>query len=214
MGLEVAQYISQLVATNPVGAVDQVAQGDDHLRLIKLVLQTQFPNLGAAAVNATAAEINKLVGITGSLANTFLALAAADQTVTNSNVFQNDNTLSIAVTNGSTYLIDLFARFTCASITPDAKWRFTGPTVAYGYGTEWDGFVLAGANNLQYFELLAAAGLSMQVNTDVHGGFLTIRGTFKPSADGTLQFQWAQQVSDANGTTRKAGSFLRLTKVA
>jgi hypothetical protein len=65
MALEAATFISQLVATNPVGATDPKAQGDDHLRLIKGVLQSQFPNLGAAAITATAAEINRLVGITG-----------------------------------------------------------------------------------------------------------------------------------------------------
>ena len=65
MGLESASFISQLVSTNPVGATDPKAQGDDHLRLIKSVLQAQFPSLGAAAVNTTAAEINRLVGVTG-----------------------------------------------------------------------------------------------------------------------------------------------------
>lgn len=65
MALESATFISQLVATNPVGATDPKAQGDDHLRLIKGVLQSQFPTLGAAAVNASAAEINRLVGVTG-----------------------------------------------------------------------------------------------------------------------------------------------------
>lgn len=67
MGLETATYISQLNASNPVGATDPKSQGDDHLRLIKLVLQAQFPNLGAAAVTATAARINEVVntGFTG-----------------------------------------------------------------------------------------------------------------------------------------------------
>lgn len=51
--LESATYISQLVATNPI-TTDEISQGDDHLRLVKSVLQTQFPNLGAAAVTGTA----------------------------------------------------------------------------------------------------------------------------------------------------------------
>lgn len=45
MGLEVGTYIADLVATNPLTS-DQVGQGDDHLRLIKSVLQATFPNLG------------------------------------------------------------------------------------------------------------------------------------------------------------------------
>jgi hypothetical protein len=57
MGLEAATYIGQLVATNPL-AGDPVSQGDDHLKLIKSVLQSQFTSLGNAAVVRTAAELN------------------------------------------------------------------------------------------------------------------------------------------------------------
>ena len=63
MGLETASYISQLVDTNPL-ATDPISQGDDHLRLIKSVLQTQFTTLGAAAVTTTAGELNILDGVT------------------------------------------------------------------------------------------------------------------------------------------------------
>tara|TARA_R110002020_G_scaffold469043_1_gene693766 strand:+ start:611 stop:1630 length:1020 start_codon:yes stop_codon:yes gene_type:complete len=63
MGLESATYISQLVDTNPT-ASDPVSQGDDHLRLVKSVLQSQFTTLGAAAVTTTAAELNLLDGVT------------------------------------------------------------------------------------------------------------------------------------------------------
>lgn len=60
MGLEAATYISQLVATNPVGATDPKSQGDDHLRLIKSALLSTFPNFTAAAMNATQAQLNVL----------------------------------------------------------------------------------------------------------------------------------------------------------
>jgi hypothetical protein len=65
MGLESASYISQLDPLWPLGG-DTTDKGDDHLRLIKSVLQTQFPNLGAAAANMTAAELNLLVGLLAS----------------------------------------------------------------------------------------------------------------------------------------------------
>ena len=66
MGLETASYISQLVATNPT-ATDPISQGDDHLRLIKSVLQTQFSGLsGTTAVTASGAEMNLLDGVTAS----------------------------------------------------------------------------------------------------------------------------------------------------
>jgi hypothetical protein len=63
MGLETATFISQLVETNPIGSVDEVLEGDDHIRLVKSVLKIQFPSLGEAAVNATAAQINLLASL-------------------------------------------------------------------------------------------------------------------------------------------------------
>jgi hypothetical protein len=76
MGVESASYISQLVNTNPVVG-DPVGEGDDHLRLIKAVLQLQFPNLTAGAVNTTQTEMNLLDGVTAltslATANTWTA---------------------------------------------------------------------------------------------------------------------------------------------
>jgi hypothetical protein len=60
-------FISGLVVTNPVNATDQVAQGDDHLRLIKTALKGSFPNI-SGAVTGTQAELNILDGATLSTA--------------------------------------------------------------------------------------------------------------------------------------------------
>lgn len=43
MSLEVGTYLSSLVSANPLSS-DQVAQGDDHIRLIKTLLANTFPN--------------------------------------------------------------------------------------------------------------------------------------------------------------------------
>ena len=68
MALETATYISQLTATNPTTS-DSVAQGDDHLRMLKTVLKTQFSGLtGTTAVSSTAAELNILDGVTSTAA--------------------------------------------------------------------------------------------------------------------------------------------------
>lgn len=47
MGLETGTYISDLVASNPLSG-DPESQGDDHLRLIKSVLQATFPQTSKA----------------------------------------------------------------------------------------------------------------------------------------------------------------------
>lgn len=57
MTVESATYISQLNTSYPTSG-DAKSEGDNHLRLLKAVLQAQFPNLGAAAVTPTAAELN------------------------------------------------------------------------------------------------------------------------------------------------------------
>lgn len=61
MSLEVATFISQLVATNPT-AGDKKNQGDDHFRLIKTVLQNSFPNTDRAM------RFPEVVGKTGTYA--------------------------------------------------------------------------------------------------------------------------------------------------
>ena len=48
MALESATFIDGLVVTNPVGATDQISQGDNHLRLIKDVLKNSFPMITKA----------------------------------------------------------------------------------------------------------------------------------------------------------------------
>ena len=66
MTVESASYISQLDTTLPTAA-DIISEGDDHLRLTKTVLKTQFPNFGTTAIAASAAEVNYSVGVTSSI---------------------------------------------------------------------------------------------------------------------------------------------------
>ena len=66
MPIESASYISQLDPANPT-AGDPKSEGDDHLRRVKSVLKTQFPNFGAAAVTASVTEVNYLVGVTSGI---------------------------------------------------------------------------------------------------------------------------------------------------
>lgn len=63
MALETATYINGLVATNPTGS-DPVAQADDHLRLLKSVLKTTFPNI-SGAVTASHTDLSNVLPKTG-----------------------------------------------------------------------------------------------------------------------------------------------------
>lgn len=66
MGLEAAVRIEQLDPANPVGGVDQVSQGDDHLRMIKQCLRNSFPNF-TGAVTVTDAQLNAVVAAVAAL---------------------------------------------------------------------------------------------------------------------------------------------------
>lgn len=72
MGLETANYVADLVATNPT-TNDPVAQGDDQIRLLKAVLKASFP-LVTGALNATMVPFTP----TGNLAATTVAAALAE----------------------------------------------------------------------------------------------------------------------------------------
>jgi hypothetical protein len=91
MGLETGTWITDFVATNP-GSSDLESQGDDHIRLVKSILQNTFPTASKAWYNPTsqsksadftvvAADMNKtfLVTTTGGLVNmTLPTLASGD----------------------------------------------------------------------------------------------------------------------------------------
>lgn len=59
MALESASHITDLVVTNPL-STDTVSQADDHIRLIKSVLKTTFPNLNSP-VTASPSNLNSPV---------------------------------------------------------------------------------------------------------------------------------------------------------
>lgn len=63
MGLEAGTTISSFITSNPT-ETDPVNQGDNHIRLIKSVLQAQFPgSIGTGfntPITATEAELNSL----------------------------------------------------------------------------------------------------------------------------------------------------------
>jgi len=63
MPLESATYIGSLNSSNPQ-ASDAMSQGDDHIRLIKAVLKSTFPNL-TGAVTPTQDELNDVVAQAG-----------------------------------------------------------------------------------------------------------------------------------------------------
>lgn len=63
MAVESATYVSDLVITNPLGG-DSVAQGDEHLRLLKTVLKNTFAGLTGKIVTGLNGSLQLPVGTT------------------------------------------------------------------------------------------------------------------------------------------------------
>jgi len=65
LAIETASYLSDLNISNPPGS-DPVGQADDHIRLIKSVLKSTFPNI-TGAVTSTQLQLNYGVVPTGAI---------------------------------------------------------------------------------------------------------------------------------------------------
>jgi len=65
MGVEVANYINQLDKLAPVGS-ETIAEGDDHIRVVKTAVVQSFPNVGGA-VTPTHTELNYVDGVTSAI---------------------------------------------------------------------------------------------------------------------------------------------------
>ena len=86
MTIETALYPTQLNTTLPTSS-DFVSEGDDHLRLLKTVVKTTFPNV-AGAVSASQVELNYVTGVTSGIqAQIDTKGAIAGQTWTGAHVF-------------------------------------------------------------------------------------------------------------------------------
>lgn len=101
MSLETASFINQLVATNPAHA-DLLNQSDGHIKLIKAVLQSQFPNFTAAALNSTNAQIDTCVTALNQGGNTAALIPIGGTIMWWSNTLPNSDSVHWAWCNGAT----------------------------------------------------------------------------------------------------------------
>jgi hypothetical protein len=144
MGLESATYIDELVNTNPLAA-DNVSQGDNHLRLIKAVLQSSFPSVDMAVNAIHASSSAPAVAITAGLVwfdtsanllkirneanDAWVTLAVSP--VTSNSVDINAGTVDGAIVGGSSAAAGTFTTLTAntsLTMAEDATIIFEGAT--------------------------------------------------------------------------------------
>ena len=146
MGLETGTYIDSLNTSNP-GATDSVAQGDDHIRLIKSTIKNTFPNI-TGAMTATHTELNLLDGCTANTTELNYVDIATLGTAEASKALTVDANLDVTgirnltvtgdVSNASGTLTTLQAVYPVGSIYINAAVS-TNPGTLLGFGT-WVAF--------------------------------------------------------------------------
>lgn len=202
MALESATYISDLNTSNPA-AGDSVAQGDDHIRLLKSTIKATFPNV-TGAVNPTQTQFNYLASATGTTG-----------TATTNVVFSASPTFTGTVTAAAATLSGLLTvngqiKFPAAqSASADAntlddyeEGTFT-PTVSFGgaavgltYAAQVGKYTKIG--NVVYYKLyvqLSAKGSSTG-NATVGGLPFAADATANSFAPGAI---WVSQMTGISG---------------
>lgn len=144
----------------------------------------------------------------------------SDQTVTSSTTLVNDTALvTPTLAANTTWDLDMFLIYTAggAASTNGIKFGFSGPS---GAVLDWVPYSKIDTDGTQ---TAAAVWLIRRSITDTipSGGSGTtnmcahIRGVLKLSTTaGVLQFQWAQNTSNATGTVVKGASSMTLRQVA
>lgn len=142
----------------------------------------------------------------------------ADESVTSSATLQNDNHLTYTINQAGTYVVDMHLIGTsAANAAGDLQIAFTFPTATF-YGTAYGadtGLASGSVQTGQWGANTLTSGTVFQ-NFGLSTAFLGIHfhGLMVATASGTLQLQWAQQASNANASTLKAGSYMTVKQVA
>lgn len=149
---------------------------------------------------------------------TSMVVATADQTVNNSATLVADTELTLAVEADNTYLLDMFLIYN-SSTTADMRIKLTGAGGATFSTVHW---ATRGAGTT------AASGVNSAMNSQLReladqailGGIganavatPTGRIVIGAGSDGTLGMSFAQGTAEVSDTTRKAGSWMRLTRI-
>lgn len=165
-------------------------------------------------------EVLTAANMTTYLAQQAYVVKSADETVTSSTTFQDDNELVIAVSANTTYHMELLLLYR-ALAAADIKISWSGPASATMAWVADDFTSGATANVGPVARTLQAitGGPSAGGVESVPGtgdnlwalpkGILQVAGTA-----GNLTFRWAQLTSNATGSVVLAGSTLILTRIS
>ena len=174
---------------------------------------TGQPGTVAAALDAIASGIN-VDPATGIAALRVLlsglvtpARKPADEQRTNDTTLTADTDLKVPMVADATYIVGGIVSVEAASITPDMRFGFDGPT-----GTELFIWNLAmGGGTLRFCEIaqaLATQGANMQLNASTNNQIGFIGPVWTGSTPGDFEFMWKQNTSSGDFVATREDSFM------
>lgn len=168
---------------------------------------------GAGTVNAAAGYYlnGNLIG-----AGSVYAVKAADEPRTSTVVLTNDSTLIYAIPAAGTYEFEFIAFVTVGAngIGIDANVNFSG---SFGAGSYINLGTLSTTDNGQNVSATvnnAQLALGIASNTAASPYMVMLKGSIVATGAGTLGFAYSQNISNATPTIVKAGSYMRVAKMA
>jgi len=199
MTIETALYPTQLNATLPPQS-DIVREGAGHLRLLKTVVKTTFPNLGGAW-NATQTEANYIVGVTSPIQAQINSKGAiTGQTWTGAHVFSGTAAVPTLAqgTNTTGAASTAFVQTEWATRLPN----YTAPITASS--TEVNHLV--GVTSGVQSQINAKGAIAGQTWTGTHSfPSTTTVGPLTPAIQGYLSTATSDVQAQINSKAAKAG---------
>lgn len=177
------------------------------------------PFTGQLVFNTTGNTLHRYTGSTWTLydPNTQWLFKTSNESVTSSTTLQNDDTFAFTVLASARYALEGYCVYQGATDTAGGlKADFTVPS---GASFEWTNFGANTSGTSQYNVTTQGASVARDMPTlpppSPPGMSFQPKGWLLVAATpGTLQFRWAQQTSNATATIVRAGSWMKLTRIA
>lgn len=136
----------------------------------------------------------------------------ADESIVSDATLSDDEKLRVPVDANGVYVITMEAFFTTPAAA-DLQFQFTGP--ASPDVVDMRGWSGAGASTLTQFQETAFSQVnSATTSVTNNNGYISMTLLLQNGVNvGTVNFQWAQNTSNAGTTTVFAGSYMRYLQV-
>jgi|GEM_PF-4964887 hypothetical protein len=152
------------------------------------------------------------------VAEVLTAIKTADESISGSTTFQNDDELSnISLEANSTYTLKIVMLVYQNAVNVGFKLKLVFSDSCY-YAVRVNGNKTSNPILVDTMNIQAANGTSLEINNSfsatIYYNYMLIDGTITTTNACNLTLQWAQQESNsANATVLQRGSYIQLTKV-